>query len=65
MNWFHFCSGPTNSILRRSVLISDYDVPAGRRRLVQYFINSSTMIKMDIDYFDRFLHSLRSVKMTI
>jgi hypothetical protein len=45
--------------------MSDYDVPACGLRLVQNFINSSTMIKMDIDYFDRFLHSLCSVEMTV
>ncbi len=33
-------------------------------RIVQCFINSSTMRKMDIIYSNRFLHSLRSVEMT-
>jgi hypothetical protein len=36
-----------------------------RLGLVQYFINASAMRKMDIVYFDRFLHSLRSVEMTV
>ncbi len=35
-----------------------------RHQLVDYFINSSTMRKMDVEYFDRFLHSLRSVEIT-
>ncbi len=38
---------------------------AGLIRLIQYFINSSTIRKMDIAYFDRFLRSLRSLEMTV
>ena len=38
--------------------------PTWRVNIVEHFVNCATMRQKDWDYFDRFLHSLRSVEMT-